>query len=248
MEFSIVTPVYNDPRIERALDSVVGQTGVSNVEIIVVDGGSTDKTVEIVRSYEDDLDVLIREPDDGIYDAMNKGIRRATGDVVGVLNADDRYTDGSVLADVENRLRETGADVCYGDLVYVDAEDAIVRYWQSGDFRPRRFYLGWMPPHPTFFVRNEVYERYGLYDIGYRIAADYELMLRYLLKEDVTAAYVDRTLVRMASGGESNQSLRNVARANREVVRAWRENSLAGGWFVPFFKLLRKPFQFTAAR
>jgi len=248
MEFSIVTPVYNEPRIERALDSILHQTGVSNVEVIVVDGGSTDETVDIIRSYEDDLDALVREPDDGIYDAMNKGIKRATGDVVGILNADDKYSDESVLSDVERRFRETSADVCYGDLVYVDDDDAVMRYWQSGDFRPHRFYIGWMPPHPTFFVRNEVYDRYGLYDIDYRIAADYELMLRYLLKERVKAAYIDRTLVRMAAGGESNQSLRNVVCANLEVVRAWRENSLTGGWFIPFFKLLRKPFQFATVR
>jgi len=239
MDLSIVTPVYNDPRLQSTLESILSQRGVPEVEMIVVDGGSTDETTEIIEAFDADIDVLISEPDEGIYDAMNKGIRVATGDVVGILNADDRYQDEYVLRDVRERMLKTGAQTCYGDLVYVDDSDAIVRYWQSGAYSPRRFSWGWLPPHPTFFVKREVYEQYGLFELKYDIAADYELMLRLLCKHDISATYVDRILVRMATGGTSNESISNILKVNWEVSRAWRKNDLGAGLAVAVLKPLR---------
>jgi len=243
MKFSIVTPVYNDPRLKSTLEGISSQRDVSP-EVIVVDGQSTDDTASVIDEYRGSIDTLIREPDEGIYDAMNKGIKRARGDVIGVLNADDRFQDEFVLRDVRDELERTNADVCYGDLVYVDEQDEIVRYWESGDYQPRRFYFGWMPPHPTFFVRRELYERYGTFDLEFSIAADYELMLRFLLKHGASAAYVDRVLVRMAEGGKSNESLRNIVTANKEVYESWHKNDLSGGVLASVVKPLRKVGQF----
>jgi len=240
VKVSIVTPVYNEPRIRHTLESIQAQEGVPELKSIVVDGGSTDETTEIIDEYADQIDTLISEPDEGVYDAMNKGIDRATGDVVGILNSDDRYDGPHVLRTVLDAFEESDADLSYGDLVYVDDDDSVVRYWKSGDFRPRRFYYGWMPPHPTVFVRREVYEQYGRFDLDFPISADYEFLLRVLLKEGVSATYVDDVLVRMATGGQSDASIRNILYANLEVYRAWQKNGIRGGIHVPVVKPLRK--------
>lgn len=243
-KISIVTPVYNDRRVERALGSILSQECSPEIETIVIDGGSTDGTLEVLEKYRARLTCLVSEKDRGIYDAMNKGIARATGDVVGILNADDRYADNRVLADVIDRFSDVSVEVCYGDLVYVDREDRVVRYWRSGPYRNRNFYLGWMPPHPTFFVRRQLYEKYGVFDTGLPISADYELMLRMIVGQRAKPAYVDRVLVRMAVGGNSGRSVRQIVRANIEVARAWRKNRLAGGLLVPILKPARKIVQF----
>jgi len=244
MKISVVTPVYNEPRIESTLESIVAQEGVPDTEIIVVDGGSTDETPQIIERFSDVVDVYINEPDDGVYDAMNKGIARATGEVVGILNADDRYHDEDVLNRVCETFEDGAADLCYGDLVYVNGDDEVVRYWESGNYRPRRFYFGWMPPHPTVFVKREVYDRCGRFDLDFSIAADYELLLRFLLKHELSAAYIDRVLVRMRTGGKSNESIANIVHANAEVYKAWQKNGLSGGMHVPFVKPLRKVSQY----
>lgn len=240
MKISIITPVYNEPRIQQTLDSILSQRGLPELETIVVDGESTDETATILEEYSSRIDVLIREPDEGVYDAMNKGIELATGDVVGILNADDRYNDDQVLKDVMDSMQKSEADLCYGDLVYVDSNDEVVRYWRSGPFRRFKYYFGWMPPHPTFFVREDVYDEFGDFDLSFPIAADYELMLRFLLKYDLSITYVDRVLVRMATGGQSNESIRNILQANWEVWRAWQKNSIPGGQLAPIAKPLRK--------
>ncbi|MDS0261344.1 glycosyltransferase [Haloarcula sp. S1CR25-12] len=245
MDFSIVTPVYNDPRIRSTIDSVRAQRTDFDVEHVVVDGQSTDETVGIIERSRDEIDTLVRQDDDGVYDAMNTGIEAATGDVVGILNADDRYQDAAVLQDIHDRLRETGAETAYGDLVYVDDSDDVVRYWESGQFRPYKFYLGWLPPHPTFFVRRSLYERYGTFDKSLHIAGDYELMLRLLRKHDVSTAYVDRVLVRMANGGQSNESVGNMLLAVREMYDSWRKHRLAGRYVAPFLHPVEKLPQFV---
>ncbi len=244
---SIITAVYNDPRVERALDSLLSQDlpESSGLELIVVDGGSTDGTLDVLKGYGGQIGVFISERDEGIYDAMNKGIARASGDVIGILNADDRYADVYVLRDVLQAFDDHEVLACYGDLVYVDDNDRVVRYWRSGEHRRAKWYAGWMPAHPTFFVRREVYERYGVFDTQYRIAADYELMLRLLVKRRVKAAYIDRVMVRMANGGHSNRSAGNVLQAAREVRRAWQNNGLAGGQLAPVLKPAQKVFQFV---
>ena len=243
---SIVTPVYNDPRLKRSIESVLSQRDVSSVELIVVDGESDDETVNVIESYRSDIDTLIRERDNGIYDAMNKGVQAADGDIVGILNADDRYADDHVLRDVTEQMEQTRAQACYGDLVYVDSGDDIVRYWRSGTFSRRRMRLGWMPPHPTLFLRQEVYQSYGHFDTSLEIAADYDLILRILFDRDLDVTYLDRVLVRMATGGKSNESLQNVIQSNYEVYKSWKKIGLQGGALAALLKPLRKLPQFVS--
>ena len=244
MKLTIVTPVYNDPRVSRALDSILSQQYDGELELIVIDGGSDTPTLEVLERYRKYITVLVSEPDEGIYDAMNKGIRLATGEVVGILNADDRYYNSSVLKNVAEAFEDFDIDASYGDLVYVNAQDQIVRYWKSGYYHPLKIYFGWMPPHPTFFVRRRLYEKYGTFDLSFPIAADYELMLRFILRHGIRLAYIPRVLVRMAIGGESNRSLRNIIRANQEVWMAWRKNGLHFGYLVPLLKPTQKIPQF----
>ena len=245
MKISIITPVFNDARVGRALDSILSQRHEHDLELIVVDAESTDGTMQVLERYRDNITTLISEPDNGIYDGMNKGIRHSTGDVVGILNADDRYADEYVLRDVTEMFADEDVQACYGNLVYVNHNDEIVRYWKTGNAGLSKWYCGWMPPHPTFFVRRSVYEEHGVFDLDFPIAADYELMLRLLLKHRISVRYLDRVLVRMALGGESNGSISNVIKANWEVARAWRFNRLRGGYLVPFLKPASKMFQFV---
>ena len=241
MKISITIPVFNDMRVGRALDSVLSQQREHELELIVVDAGSTDGTLEVLERYRKHISVLVSEPDKGIYDGMNKGIGLATGDVVGILNADDRYSDPLVLRDVMDTFSREDVEACYGDLVYTNEAGEMVRYWKGGD--GRRWRLGWMPPHPTFFVRRRVYERYGAFDLRYPISADYELMLRLMLKHRIEVKYVDRVLVNMAPGGNSGGSISTIAKANFEVARAWGDNGLRGGLLAPVLKPARKMFQ-----
>ena len=238
-----MTPVYNDVRVARALDAVLSQEFEGALETIVIDGGSKQDTLTILERYRSRLSLVISERDAGIYDAMNKGILRSTGDIVGILNADDRYNDKRVLHDVIEAFKDPQTQAVYGDLVYVDAQDRITRYWKSGRYRPWKFYIGWMPPHPTFFVRRSLYENYGCFDLRLPIAADYELVLRFLLRHRALTAYIPRVLVRMSTGGNSNRSIGNIARANREVLQSWRMNGLAFGYLAPLLKPASKVFQ-----
>jgi len=216
------------------------------LEYIVVDGGSTDGTLDVIAPWRDRVDVLISEPDDGLYDGMNKGIAAATGDFVGVLNSDDLYAEVEVLAKVARRLQESGADGLYGDLVYVDRVDTsrVTRKWVSGVYREGAFLQGWMPPHPTFFARREAFERWGGFNLALKSAADYELMLRFIHKHGLQLAYLPEVMVRMRVGGVSNASAGNRLRANREDKAAWRMNGLKPLPWTLVMKPLRKIGQF----
>ncbi len=246
MKLSIAIPVLNDVRVGRALDSALSQRHGHELELIVVDAGSTDGTLEVLERYRKRVDVLVSEPDRGIYDGMNKGIGLATGDVVGILNADDRYSDPLALRDVMDAFAREDVDACYGDLVYTNEAGKAVRYWKAGDMGNWR--LGWMPPHPTFFARRRVYERYGGFDLRYPISADYELMLRLMVKHGIEVQYLDRVLVDMAPGGNSGGSIATIAKANLEVARAWRDNGLRGGLLAPVLKPARKVLQVLLLR
>lgn len=241
MKISVITVCFNSATtIRDTLESVRCQSH-PNVEHIVVDGASTDGTLNIIRAFENVAGV-ISEPDRGLYDAMNKGIRRASGDLIGMLNSDDFYAHSGVLAKVADTLEKTGASALYADLKYVHprALNRTVRHWRSGAFVPEHFRLGWMPPHPTFFVRREIYEQLGAYDLSFRTAADYELMLRYLYKHRISACYLPEVIVHMRTGGLSNASLRHRWHANREDRRAWIKNGLRPGIFTLWLKPLRK--------
>ena len=241
MKISIITPVHNEPRIKRALDSICRQQCSHEIEIIVVDAGSSDKTPDVLELYEDQIGILISEPDGGIYDGMNKGVKRATGDVIGILNADDAYADEYVLHDVMNVfLKNPRIYACYGDVIFLDDSADVKRYWKSAPHQRFKWYLGWRPPHPSFFIRRCVYERYGYFNLDFPIAGDYEFQLRLLLRYGIQCLYLDRTLVYMAPGGVSNGSIRNVIKANLEVRRAWKHNHLLGGTLVPILKPFRQ--------
>ena len=244
MKISIVTVAFNaEATIADAVASVVGQqrTGF-DLEYIIVDGASTDGTLAALEPYREGIAQVISEPDRGLYDAMNKGVAAATGDFIGILNADDAYAHDRVLAAVAARLVESGAQALYGDLDYVaeDGSGRVVRRWRSGTMGPRSFLRGWMPPHPTFFLARSVYAEHGVYSLGLRSAADYELMLRMLHKHRVSAAYLPEVLVKMRTGGMSNSSWENRWRANREDRAAWRMNGLRPMPWTLVMKPLRK--------
>jgi glycosyltransferase len=211
-----------------------------------VDGGSTDGTLDVIRENDTRIAKWISGPDQGIYDAMNKGISLATGEVIGILNADDFYANPHVVSKVASVFHDDRVCSCYGDLEYVDSEDTfrVVRYWRSGHYKVKSFYWGWMPPHPTFFVRRDIYEKYGLYNLTLGSAADYELMLRFLLKYRITTAYIPEVLVRMRRGGTSNASLRNRLSAHLMDRAAWSMNGIKPYPWTLFLKPLRKVGQF----
>ena len=243
VELSIITATFNASKtIECCLESVEAQS--CNVEHIIVDGVSTDSTAQIVKQYAGHPIQFVSQPDHGIYDAMNKGIAMATGDVVGILNADDFYASDDVLAKVSAVFSDPKVDACYGDLKYVDARnvDRTVRYWKSGAYEQRKFYSGWMPPHPTFFVRRSIYEKYGMFNLDLGTAADYELMLRLLLKHGINTVYIPDVLVHMRTGGKSNVSFSNRLKANRMDRRAWSINGLKPyPWTIPLKPLKKIP-------
>lgn len=250
MKVSIITVVRNGAdTLPDCIASVLAQHH-PDLEYIVVDGASTDGTLDIVRSFGPKIAHLVSEPDCGPYDAMNKGIAIATGEVIGILNADDQYTHPEVITQIVEKLRATGADAVYGDLVYVDRIDVarVWRVWHAGHYRPGAFLQGWMPPHPTFFVRREIYRRYGTFNLSLGSAADYELMLRFVHKHGIRLGYVPDVLVRMRRGGISNASWRNWLRANRKDREAWRLNGLRPRFYTLWWKPLRKLGQWRAFR
>lgn len=219
-KISVVTVVYNRAAsIGDALASLSAQTH-KNVEHIVVDGGSTDGTLETLRAQQPPIDTLISEPDEGIYDALNKGVSRATGDVIGILHSDDLFTDSLVLRDVAAAFGDPSVEAVYGDLVYVQKNDTsrVVRHWRSGEPSPAALRRGWMPPHPSLFLRRSVYDRFGVFDTQYRIAADYDFMLRVFLP-GIEYRYIPRVLVTMRVGGESNATIKRLIRKSAEDWR-----------------------------
>lgn len=245
MKISIVTATYNSAATVADTLECIHRQDHSNIEHIIVDGGSKDETLDIVQRYPH-VAKMVSGKDKGIYDAMNKGIGLATGDVIGILNSDDIYTDETVLSLVAKAFADPAVMTVYADLQYVYPDDLnrIQRTWNSGRFKKKNFYYGWMPPHPTFFVRREVYDRAGLFNLELRSAADYELMLRILLKLGMTTYYIPKVIVKMRAGGMSNASFFNRLRANREDRLAWKINGLQPYFFTLVLKPIRKIFQF----
>jgi glycosyltransferase involved in cell wall biosynthesis len=246
MKLSIVTAVWNrEATITQAIASVRAQSH-PGIEHIVIDGASTDGTLMAVEKASHSALRLVSEPDGGIYDALNKGIRLASGDVIGVLHSDDFFAHDQVIEKVAAAFSDPGTLAAYGDLDYVSAtnETKILRRWRSGHFSLEKLRRGWMPPHPTLFLRREVFERHGLYDQSYRIAADYEAVLRYFGREDLRPVYIPEVLVKMRVGGESNRSLGRILRKSREDYRALKTNRI-GGIAALAWKNLSKVPQFV---
>lgn len=245
MKLSIITSCYNSAATIRDTLESVAQQDYPDIEHIIVDGGSGDDTLAIVSEFPH-VAKVVSEKDRGIYDAMNKGIAMATGDIIGILNSDDFYTGPGVISDVVRQMEQCGADTLYADLDYVSSTDKtkVVRSWRAGSYAVRKFYYGWMPPHPTFFVRKYIYERYGTFNLSLRSAADYEIMLRFLVRHSVTTTYLNKTIVQMRAGGQSNASITNRLKANAEDRKAWQINKLRPYVFTTFLKPVRKIHQF----
>ncbi|MBT5031291.1 MAG: glycosyltransferase [Proteobacteria bacterium] len=241
MRVSIITVCFNAiSTIGHTLESVACQRGVE-IEHIVIDGESTDGTAELLKANEKQLAQLLSEPDQGIYDAMNKGLRLATGDVVGLLNADDVLAHDGVLAEVVNTLDRSGLDGCYADLVYVDQLDSgeVVRYWKSNTYKAGAACLGWMPPHPTIYLKSSALERIGDYRIDIGPQADLEYCARIFEIEKLSLAYVPNVWVKMQIGGITNNRIRDILRGNWNSYLALRELSLAPNPISFFFQKLR---------
>lgn len=246
MKISVVTAVFNRAStISEAIGSVRAQTW-ADVEHVIQDGASTDGTLEQIERGRCPQTELVSEPDSGIYDAINRGIKRAAGDVIGLMHSDDFFADSQVLARVAAALEDPNIDGVYGDLQYVAADDPgrVVRHWRSGEYHPSLLARGWMPPHPTLYLRRAVFETFGLYDTSFRIAADYDAMLRYLARGQIKLGYIPEVLVKMRLGGESNRSLGRILLKSREDLRALRLNGV-GGWGTLAAKNLSKLSQFN---
>ena len=245
MKVSIITIAYNSAEtIEDTIKSVVAQD-YPDIEYVIIDGGSTDDTLKIVEQYKDKISKVISEPDKGIYDAMNKGVANASGELIGILNSDDIYADDKVISDIVSKIGDK--DAIYADLVYVkrDATDEVTRYWKSGAYKKGAFVKGWMPPHPTFFVRKNCYDQYGTYNVKLKSAADYECMLRMIHKHQISLAYLPRVITKMRVGGQSNVTVNNRVKANKEDRMAWELNGLKPKFYTLYVKPLRKIGQFV---
>lgn len=241
VKISVVTAVYNRREtVADAIESVVSQS--CDLEYVVVDGMSNDGTDEVVSQYASKINRSIREEDGGIYDALNKGIAASSGDVIGFLHADDLLADNQVISRVADKFSSGDYDAVYGDLTYVAFEDTdkIIRYWKSGEYSRKRFWFGWMPPHPTVYVRREVYEKFGSYRLDHGSAADYECMVRLMVKHKIRVGYVPHVAVKMRVGGESNASIKNRLNANQADQAAWLENGIKPPFALRFTKPLSK--------
>ena len=246
MKVSVITAVFNGAKtIQDCIKSVSGQI-YPNIEHIIIDGGSTDGTLEVIKRYTEKRVNIVSEPDNGIYDALNKGIRQASGEVIGLLYSDDFYAHDRVIEKVADIFMKYNIDSCYGDLEYVSKNDTnkVIRYWKSSQYRHGKFKYGWMPPHSTFFVKKEIYNKYGYFNTNFKIAADYELMLRFLEKHKISTYYTPEVFIKMRIGGTSNRNIKNLIIKSNEDYRAWKVNNLNGGFYTILLKNLCKIPQF----
>lgn len=245
MKFSIITVVWNNKdTIKDALDSVLVQT-YKNIEYIIIDGASTDGTVEIIQSYDNKIIKFISEKDNGIYDGLNKGLNLATGDVIAFLHSDDLYSSVNIINDIVNVFKcDNTLDGIYGDLVYTTKNNTnkILRYWKSTDFNKSLLVKGWMPAHPTFVLKKEIYMKYGGFDLNFKIAADYDFMLR-VLNAGIKVKYIPKVLYKMRVGGESNKSIKNIILKSKEDLKALKKNNI-GGIYTLIYKNFSKIRQF----
>ena len=230
MKVSLITAVHNRKEtISDAIKSVRSQN-YHNTEHVVIDGASTDGTLKLIQAASNEKTVLVSEKDDGIYDALNKGIANSSGSLIGLIHSDDFFAHNDVLSRVADAFSDPSIDAVYGDLQYVSQHDSsrVIRHWKAGIFTPSKLSRGWMPPHPTLFLRSSVFEEHGVYDTSYRIAADYEAILRWFGKGGIRAHYIPEVLVKMRVGGESNKSFKKIVQKSREDYRALRTNKIGG--------------------
>ena len=239
MKVSVITATYNSLiNIKSCLDSVINQS-YSDIELIIIDGNSTDNTVSLVKKYQQNHTFikLISEKDHGIYDALNKGINLASGDIIGFVHSDDFLDSNDVLKDIVSMITSKNLDGVYGDLQYVDKFNTqkVIRNWKSCDFKPGLLKQGWMPAHPTLFLKKEVYKKHGFFDLSYRISADYDFMLRIFKDTELKFGYLPKVVTKMRVGGVSNRSLKNIIKKSKEDYRAIRSNNVGN-----FLTLVKK--------
>ncbi|AFI05698.1 glycosyltransferase family 2 protein [Helicobacter cetorum] len=242
LKVSVITASFNSEKtIQDTILSVLNQT-YRDIEYIIIDGASTDKTLEIIQRYRDSIACVVSEKDKGIYDAMNKGIRRASGDIIALLNSDDFYTDEFVIEKVVHEFEKKNCDSVYADLVFVKPSclEKVVRYYESGEFNPKTFLYGVVPAHPTLFIKREIYERYGLYKTDYKISADFEMIIRLFVVQKISFSYLKEVLVKMRTGGVSTQGFKSLLVRNRENIRACKDNNIQANWFLMLLKYPRK--------
>jgi glycosyltransferase involved in cell wall biosynthesis len=245
MKVSIITVCYNSAsHVEDAINSVAAQD-YGNIEHIIIDGGSTDGTIALLEKHDGRIASWISEPDRGIYDAMNKGIGMATGEVIGLLNSDDFYYNSSIISQVAAAFEDQKIDAVYGDLIFIDPENLnrTVRTYSSAKWSPVRFARGYMPAHPTFFVRRKYYEKFGLFETDYRIAADYEMLIRLLFVNKLKYKYLPLTMVKMRKGGVSSSGIKSNIVLNREIVRACRKHGIKTSALKIYPKYFNKVFE-----
>lgn len=247
MKISIITITYNSAAtVEDTIRSVVSQD-YPDLEYIIIDGKSKDNTLKIVEKYKDKITKVVSEKDKGLYDALNKGIKHATGDVIGMLHSDDLYANDQVISKVAAAFKkDNSVEGLYADLVFVNRNDTnkVMRVWNSGEYEEDAFVRGWMPPHPTFFVKKECYEKFGGFNTELKLSADYELMLRMIHKNKIKLAYIPEMIVKMRMGGVSNVSFFVKLKANLEDKMAWRLNDMRPGMMTAILKPLRKIKQY----
>jgi len=242
LKLSIITICYNsESSIKNTIRSVEEQV-FNDFEYIIIDGGSSDKTLEIIEQHSI-IDKVISEPDDGIYDAFNKGIQNAKGEIVGVLNSDDTFFDKDSLNSIVKGF-DGNTDCVFGDLIYTNTKNKIKRIWKGSSFEEGAFKRAWMPAHQTFYCKKSIYEKYGLFDQSYKIAGDFELMLRFLEKHSIKSKYIPKTLVNMRTGGVSNRSLKSKFKILEEEFRAFNKNKIHINKFSYIFHKLKKIKEF----
>lgn len=246
MKVTIITVTYNSAKfLEQSLQSVISQH-YSDIEHIIIDGGSTDGTLDIIKKYQPHIARWISEKDSGMYDAINKGMRMATGDIIGTLNSDDMLASRDVVTAIVNNFTRYNAEAVYGDIVYVQQDNTqkVLRTWNGDEYNREKIKYGWMPAHPSFYIRKKIIERCGFYETHFYTAADYEFMIRYLYFHSVNACYLPKLIVRMRSGGMSNGSISRRLRANRRDYLAMKKNKVPFAMFISILKPLRKIHQF----
>lgn len=244
MKISIITVSFNSAKtIRQTIESVLAQD-YTDLEYIVIDGNSKDETVNILKSFQGKIK-FISEPDKGIYDAMNKGVKMATGEVIGTIGSDDFYPNNQIISNVVKTFSQAGTDAVYGDIQFINPDDihTIVRFWKAGEYKYNNWLNGWMPPHPCFYVKKEAFEKYGYFKTDFTCSGDYELMLRMLYKNHLSVQYLPLTLMTMRNGGTSTASLKHRYRANMEDRKAWKINQIKPYWYTLWMKPIAKIVQ-----
>lgn len=243
MKISIITVCFNsESTILSTIQSVINQN-YSNIEYIIIDGGSKDNTLNIINEFRDNISHFISEPDKGIYDAMNKGVSLATGEVIGILNSDDLFYDNNIISSIMDNFRNNEQiDAVYGNMMYFNSEnpDKSVRFWKTVPFYHNFFEDGFIMPHPALFLKKKVYEKIGTYYPNFKISSDYELMLRAFRIYNFQPQYLNKTLVKMRVGGESTKSIKNILIGNIEIYKSWEMNNLSMPIFFYFKRFLFK--------